>query len=339
MHDLKTRGLEHFLRGFFHVGCHLVLVVAEFVMKTQRGNAPFVFYDGIEVHVIFVTRQDFTEGAHADVGPLILANFFLERSTETVGIGAVRKHHAAAATFKSVAADEVGVLLRKVSETRQVKAAGTAVVESRWFANEIFGATRDAWAHDVFAEVVAHVSAGVCQAVRVQPGFGEQEKARGLERGSGHNDNLGLDGVILLRFRIDEVNAAGFAGLRIDDDFTDDGIGAQRKVAGVHRGVNQAGWRVEGGMDVATTLTLTGAAAIATAAIFVVLEAVGGDPGAVYCVRTRPIFRRLSGGHFGAVQLGGTLENAVGRLRRFSLTPVTPDRDRPCRSRERYRYS
>ncbi len=78
MHDLETRGLEHFLRGFFHVGGHLVLVVAELVVKTQRGNAPFVLHDGIEVHVIFVARQHFTEGTHADVGALVLAHFFLE---------------------------------------------------------------------------------------------------------------------------------------------------------------------------------------------------------------------------------------------------------------------
>ena len=63
------------------------------------------------------SSQDFTEGTHADVGPLILANFFLERSTETVGIGAVGKHHAAAAAFKSVAANEFGMFFGQVAKS------------------------------------------------------------------------------------------------------------------------------------------------------------------------------------------------------------------------------
>src|SRR2546430_4905638 len=65
-HDLESRGLEHLLRGLFHVLGHAVLVVAELVVKTQRRNAPFVSYHGINVHVIFVARQDLAESAHTD---------------------------------------------------------------------------------------------------------------------------------------------------------------------------------------------------------------------------------------------------------------------------------
>ncbi len=153
------------------------------------------------------------------------------------------KHPVPLRAFKSVAADEVGVLLRKVAETAAGKnLPGRPSSSVGGLPTRSFGATGDAGAHDVLAEIVADVAAGICQAIGVQPGFGEQEQARGLERGGGQYDHLGPDGVVLPRFRIDEVHAAGFAGLRIDGDFTDRGIGAQRKVAGVHRPGKSSRW-------------------------------------------------------------------------------------------------
>ena len=57
---------EHFLGGDDHVLGHGVLVFAEFVVEAKRGDAPFVFYDGVEVYVILVASKDFAETAHVD---------------------------------------------------------------------------------------------------------------------------------------------------------------------------------------------------------------------------------------------------------------------------------
>src|ERR1700716_2562709 len=110
IHNLESGSFEHFLRGFLHVFGHAVLVVAEFIMETQRRDAPLVFDDGIKVHIIFVAGENFAERAHTDEGALILADFFFESGAKTVGIRAARKHGAAAATFKSITADKFGML-------------------------------------------------------------------------------------------------------------------------------------------------------------------------------------------------------------------------------------
>src|ERR1700676_5781243 len=96
MDDFETGGFEHFLGGFLHVLGHAVFVVAEFVMETQRGDAPLVLDYGIEVDIIFVAREDFAKGTHADESALILANFFFEGGAETVGVWAGGEHGAAA---------------------------------------------------------------------------------------------------------------------------------------------------------------------------------------------------------------------------------------------------
>src|SRR5882724_8266868 len=227
MDDFKSGGLKHFLGGVPHVLGHLVFVVAEFVMEAQRGNAPFVLHDGIEVHIIFIAGQDFAKRSHTDLRALVLANLFLEGRAETVDVGAAGKHRTSAAALKAVATDEVGAFLSEIAKTRNVKSAGAAVVERWWFADEILGAACDSGAHDVFAEIVAYVPAGVRYSVRIEARFGKQEKASGLQRRGGNDHYLGLGVVIFFGLGIDEMYAGGFAGLRIDGDFAHYGVGPE----------------------------------------------------------------------------------------------------------------
>src|ERR1700682_4287851 len=162
MHNLEARGLEHLLGRFLHVLSHAVLVVAKFIVKTQGGDSPLVLHHGIKVDIVFIARQNLTESAHTNVRSLILANFFFEGRAEAVRVRAVGKHGAAAAALESIAADEFRVLLRKMAEAGQGKAAGPAVSERWRLADEILGAAGDARPHNMFAEIVADVAAGVC---------------------------------------------------------------------------------------------------------------------------------------------------------------------------------
>src|SRR4029077_4607745 len=104
---------------------------------------------------------------------------------------------------------------------------------------------------------------------------------RGLQRGGSEDHNFCADRVVLHGLVVDEVHATGFARLRVNGDFTHHGVGAQRQIPSVHSRVDQAGGRVEGGMNVAAAFALASAAAVTAAAIFVVLQAVGGDAGAI----------------------------------------------------------
>src|SRR5215472_10401661 len=130
MHNLESPGLEHLLSRLFHVLGHAVLVVSELIMKPQRGNAPLVFHYWIQINEVLVARQNLTEGTHANVRGLVLANFFLEGRAEAVSVGTTRKHAAPAATFKAIAADELGLFFCKVAKSGQVESTGAPIVES-----------------------------------------------------------------------------------------------------------------------------------------------------------------------------------------------------------------
>jgi len=81
---------------------------------------------------------------------------------------------------------------------------------------------------------------------------------------------------------IDKRDAARFAGLWINQDFARRGIRSQREVPGVHRRVDQPGWGIERGMDVAASCTPAARPPAETAiAVSVVLQSVSGDAGAV----------------------------------------------------------
>src|SRR5438876_36093 len=72
------------------------------------------------------------------------------------------------------------------------------------------------------------------------------------------------------------MHAAGFACLRIYRNFAHHCVGAQAQIRRVHRGIDQAGRRVKRGMNVASAFAFTGAAPVAPAAIFVVLQSCAG---------------------------------------------------------------
>ena len=78
--------------------------------------------------------------------------------------------------------------------------------------------------------------------------------------------------------------------------------------------INQAGRRVERGMNVATTLAFAGSAAETTAAIFIVLQSVAGDACAVLRERPAHFLQALLEREFRTVELGRTLKNAVGKI-------------------------
>src|SRR6516162_5179377 len=156
--DFKTRRLEHLFRSFLHVLAHLVLVVAELVVKAQRRHAPLVLYCGVEVHIVLVTRQHFAEAAHADVGALVFTHLLLKSGAKAGHLCATRKHGRAAAAFESVAANEVRLFLLQVAEPGEIKAARPAVIERGRLANQILRAPENSRAHDVFAEVVTHMA-------------------------------------------------------------------------------------------------------------------------------------------------------------------------------------
>src|SRR5260370_28239544 len=173
------------------------------------------------------------------------------------------------------------MLFGQVAEAGEIEASRASIIKRGRLADHILRAACDAGTHNVFAKIVADVAAGVGQAVGMLSRLGQQEQASGLQRGSCDDDDLRMDGVVLQGLVIDEMYAACFASLRIDSDFTDYGIGARSQIYSVHRGIDQAGRRVEGSVNIATALALASAPAVTAAAVLIVLEPIGGYPGAI----------------------------------------------------------
>src|SRR6266849_9569283 len=113
--------------------------------------------------------------------------------------------------------------------------------------------------------------------------LGEQEKARRLKRGSGHDDDLRTNSVVLHGLVIDEVHARGLAGLWVDGDLAHNRIGAQGQISRIYGGIDQAGGRVERCVNIATALKFASAAAVTAAAVLIVLESISGDTGSILC--------------------------------------------------------
>src|SRR6266852_6838453 len=211
------------------------------------------------------------------------------------------------------------MLFCKVPKSGQVETSGPAVIERGGLADEILHLTSDAGSHDVFAEVVAYVAAGVRQSIGMLPRLREQQKASGFERRRCYDHHLGADGIVLHRLGINEMHAAGFARLRIDRDFANHRIGAQRQVARIRGRINQAGGRVERGVNVAPAFAFAGAASKATGAVLVVLQAVGGDARTILGQDPAHFLHALLEVELGAVQFGRTLKYAVGQIRKVFL--------------------
>src|SRR5262249_54784568 len=160
--DFDAGRLEHLLAGRDHVLAHLLLVVAELIMKAQRRNAPVVLLDGIEIDVILVARQHLAEAAHADERARMVAHRLLELPAESRRVpGVAREDVEPRTALEAVAADEAGLLVLEVPEARHVEVAGLAVVERGLGADQLLHEAGDAGAHDVLAEVVADVPARV----------------------------------------------------------------------------------------------------------------------------------------------------------------------------------
>src|SRR5262245_62599840 len=106
----ESGGLHHLLRGVGHVLAHLLLIVAEIVMKAQDRDSPPVLHFGVEVDVVLVAREDFAEAAHRDHRPGVIADPLLVVLAEAWGVvNAVWKHRHPAAPFEAVTANEIRV--------------------------------------------------------------------------------------------------------------------------------------------------------------------------------------------------------------------------------------
>src|SRR5690348_3881933 len=81
---------------------------------------------------------------------------------------------------------------------------------------------------------------------------------------------------------VDECDTTRLASLRIDEHLARRCVGPQREMTGVERRVNESGWRIEGGVNVASSGTTSARASTeALAAVLVVFESVGGDTGTI----------------------------------------------------------
>src|SRR5437879_4382356 len=154
--------------------------------------------------------------------------------------------------LEAVTANEILPPVGQIAKTREIKPAGPAILHRAGLAHHIFHDSRDAWPHNVLAEVVPQVPAGIADAVRIQRGLREQHQSRGLERGCRQHNYLGLGFVSLTGIRVDESYAASFAADRIHRNSSRGGIGAKREVARIERRENQTGGRIECRMNIAT---------------------------------------------------------------------------------------
>ena len=159
----------------------------------------------------------------------------------------------------------------EIAEARQIKRAGLAVVERARLADQILNQPGDVRTHDVFAEVVTHVPAGIADAVWVSVGLRKKDQPRGFQSRSGDHDDLRFRLVVSARLGINERHAARLAGLLVDGHFVGNRVGPERQVTGVHCWHDQAGWRIEGADIAAACSSITRAATETLAAILVML--------------------------------------------------------------------
>ena len=143
----------------------------------------------------------------------------------------------------------------------------------------------------------------------------EQQDAGGLEGGRPQDHGLGLDLVALARLRIGERHPRGLARGGVDHHLAHHRVRAQGEAARVLRGIDETGGRIEGRVDVAAARpAVAGSATEASAAVLVVLQAVGGDPGAIGREHAVRALHRLAQHHLRRVQPGRALELAVGQV-------------------------
>ncbi len=121
---------------------------------------------------------------------------------------------------------------------------------------------------------------------------------------------------------VDKRDPARPARVGIDQNLVRDRVGAQRQVAGVHRGVNKPRRRVERGVNVAPARTPAAGAAPETLAAVLVLHAVrrhAGTVGRHRAVHRGETFAQL---HFRGGQFVRALEQAVRQMRQILLVPA-----------------
>ena len=160
----------------------------------------------------------------------------------------------------------------------------------------------------------------------MRAGLRQQHQPRRFERRSRHHDDLRPRLVGLSGFGVDERDAARLAGLLVDEDLAGDRVRPQRQVAGVHRGIDQSGRRVERGVDVAAAgAPVARAAAETPAAILVVLQAVGGHARAIRRQHAVHLLQRVAQRHLGGREPRRALKQAVGQMRQVLFDAGNPE--------------
>src|SRR5262249_50761947 len=188
--DLEACRLEHLARGLRHVSRHFSLVVAELIVEAKDWDSPAILHGWVQVDVILVASEHFAKAAHADEGAGLIANRLLElRPKSQSRHGMPRKDFGSALTFETVAANEIRALFRKVAETGEIEATWTAVVQGAPLADEILDQRGDARPHQMLAEVVSHMIAGVADSVGVLARLRKQHQARRFQRGCAEHDH------------------------------------------------------------------------------------------------------------------------------------------------------
>src|SRR5437879_12831455 len=117
--------------------------------------------------------------------------------------------------LEAVTANEILPPVGQIAKTREIKPAGPAIVHCAGLAHHIFHDSRDAWPHNVLAEVVPQVPAGIADAVRIPRGLREQNQSRGLEHGCRQRNYHDLGFVIPPGIRADESYGSALAGALI----------------------------------------------------------------------------------------------------------------------------
>ena len=236
-----------------------------------------------------------------------------------------REHRAAGAALESIAANEVRVPVREVPEARDIKTAGPPIVDGSRLANPVFHQRGHARPHHVLAEVVSDVTARVADAVRVGAGLRQQHQPCRLERRRRQHDDLRSRFVASSAFRVKERNTTRLAAVAVDQDLANNRIGPQRQVPGVHRRIDQARWRVEGGVNIAPAdAAVACAAPVTPAAILVVFQAVGGHAGTVWREHAAHLLQGIAQRQFGAGQFRRALKDAVGQMGQVLLDAGDP---------------
>ncbi len=275
--------------------------------------SPGVLHLGVERHAVLLARQHLAEPADAEQGRVVLADGGLEGLAEPREVvGHARELVRAAAALEVIAAQEVRVLVGHVAEARHVRRDRPAVVEGGLGADARRDEAAAPGAHDVLAQVAAQEPRRVAHALGVPRRLRVEKDARAVQAARAQDHDLGLEVHHLACVGVDHAHAARLARGRVEEHLGNDRVGPDGQVAGVARGVDERGRRVEGGVDVAPAPAPASSQALRP--VLVVEDAVGGHARAAGDVAPAHLCDGALEGDLHAVELARALEDPVRHL-------------------------